>query len=562
MNVILIINDTFRRDHLAAYGVPAPWKRPGHEGEPFIETPNLDRLAAESAMFDRFYISSYPTVPCRTDIITGKYSFPFRGWQPLEPTDVVLSEIVARTGRTPVFIFDTPMLGVDSYNFMRGFQSWEFVRGQHADRWNVDRIPVTLPAAPHRLKSIPATELYLRNTAHRKSDADWMSAKTIRTAMDWLERNKDRDDFVMWVDMWDPHEPFDAPEADLARYADPTYHGDAVIYPAYGRAQFMSDAQRNHVRASYAAQGRLVDRWLGRLTDTLRTTGLDRNTLLLFTTDHGHLFGEHDLQGKPTGPLGKLYEVTTRVPLLIRHPQGVGAGKRIGALAQHPDLLPTILEFLGVPAPADLHGKSLWPVITGKASEVREFAVSGRFTPTTALNTKDPLMTFRTTTASAFDGTAGVATKGGAFTVTTRRWTYLCPARGDGTPELYDLDADPRQQRNLVPTERAIAADLHAKLIAFLTGIGMAPDRIELYRNQLERPVRSALFPQATPVWMGRDESGQTIAFVDEKEFRRVLGRSLVARDPERLTLEDLRTQEPKALVMAGEQYYWAEELV
>lgn len=119
MKVIMIMNDSFRRDHVAAYGAPPPWERPGHAEEPFIHTPNLDRLATESALFERFYLSSYPTVPCRPDIFTGRYGFPTRGWQPLEPADVVLSEIVRRHGHTPATIFDTPMLVADSYNFAR-----------------------------------------------------------------------------------------------------------------------------------------------------------------------------------------------------------------------------------------------------------------------------------------------------------------------------------------------------------------------------------------------------------------------------------------------------------
>ncbi|MBC7238097.1 MAG: sulfatase-like hydrolase/transferase, partial [Chloroflexi bacterium] len=97
-NVILIMNDSLRRDHVNCYGVPAPWPRPGHEGEPFIRTPNLDRLATEAMLFDRFYIASYPTVPNRTDVYTGRYGFCYRGWQPLEPTDVILPEVVKRHG--------------------------------------------------------------------------------------------------------------------------------------------------------------------------------------------------------------------------------------------------------------------------------------------------------------------------------------------------------------------------------------------------------------------------------------------------------------------------------
>ena len=67
---------------------------------------------------------------------------------------------------------------------------------------------------------------------------------------------------------------------------------------------------------------------------------------MIFLSDHGHLFGDHDLQGKPSGPLGKLYEVTTRVPLLVRHPEGLGAGQRIDGIVQHPDLAPAVLRAL------------------------------------------------------------------------------------------------------------------------------------------------------------------------------------------------------------------------
>ena len=149
MNVIVIMNDTVRRDHVAVYGVPAPWSRLGRpDGEPFIRTPNLDKLASQSALFERFYVSSYPTIPCRTDLFTGRYSFPHRPWQPLEPGDVVLSEVVRSAGYLPVLFFDTPPLGNDDGNFTRGFAGWQWIRGQHADRLNVDPIDPPLPAAP------------------------------------------------------------------------------------------------------------------------------------------------------------------------------------------------------------------------------------------------------------------------------------------------------------------------------------------------------------------------------------------------------------------------------
>lgn len=81
-NVIIIMSDSLRRDHVNVYGVPPPWRRPGHENEPFIRTPALDALAEDAMLFDRAYIASYPTIPNRTDLYTGRYGFAYRGWQP------------------------------------------------------------------------------------------------------------------------------------------------------------------------------------------------------------------------------------------------------------------------------------------------------------------------------------------------------------------------------------------------------------------------------------------------------------------------------------------------
>src|SRR5690242_10964980 len=97
-NVVLIVSDTLRADHVSCYRRPAPWPRSGHEGESFIDTPSLDRLAAAGTIFDRCYVSSYPTVPLRHDIVTGTIGFPTKGWQPLGPNEVVLSETLEEHG--------------------------------------------------------------------------------------------------------------------------------------------------------------------------------------------------------------------------------------------------------------------------------------------------------------------------------------------------------------------------------------------------------------------------------------------------------------------------------
>ena len=185
-----------------------------------------------------------------------------------------------------------------------------------------------------------------------------------------------------------------------------------MIYPQYGRPDYLSPEEHDHVRALYAALVTLADRWLGHLLDKLAVTGLDEHTLVLHLTDHGHLFGDHQLQGKPGGPLGRLYEPTVHIPLLVRHPQGVGAGTRVPGLAQHVDILPTVLDFLGAPIPEGVEGHSLWPLIRGEQARVRDTAYSGRFP--NELAAALGLSRNRAQQAAAFDGAAGIATPSGA----------------------------------------------------------------------------------------------------------------------------------------------------
>ena len=110
MNVIVIVNDTFRRDHLGCYG--SSW----------VHTPNLDAFAERSAVFDQYTIASYPTVPNRWDMAVGRFGFPTRSWEPLRRGDVTLAQVLAQHGVHTQMIWDTPMLGLHDYNYTRGLQ--------------------------------------------------------------------------------------------------------------------------------------------------------------------------------------------------------------------------------------------------------------------------------------------------------------------------------------------------------------------------------------------------------------------------------------------------------
>jgi arylsulfatase A-like enzyme len=269
-------------------------------------------------------------------------------------------------------IWDTPMLAVNDYNYTRGFDGVYFVHGQKGDPWITSpSLPIRMPAQPHKIKSPSSLASYLRNHFYRQYEHEYCVARTLTAATEWLEANHQHRSFFLYVDMWDPHEPFDCPWYDHALYADPDYDGGQMLYPQYGRPTYMTDEEHANARALYSGNATLVDRWVGHFLNMAERLGLFSNTLIIWTTDHGHLFGEHNLQGKPGATLGMLYEVTTRIPLLVYHPEGLGAGKRVTGIVQPPDILPSILEFLGIACPLDVQGRSFWPlVISGPSSRV------------------------------------------------------------------------------------------------------------------------------------------------------------------------------------------------
>ena len=542
MNVILIVNDTFRRDHLGCYG------------NDWIKTPNLDKFAQHAALFEQCYIASYPTVPNRWDLITGRFGFPFRGWQPLDPNDITLAQILSRHGMHTQMIWDTPMLGTHDYNYTRGFKGVYFVHGQKGDPWITDpSLPIRMPAQPHKIKSTSSLTSYLRNHFHREHEREFCVARTFSDAIDWLETNHNHTSFFLWIDMWDPHEPFDCPWYDYGLYADPHYEGDRMMYPQYGRPTYMTEEEQRNARALYAGNVTLVDRWAGYFLDMAERLGLFENTLIIWTTDHGHLFGEHSLQGKPGAELGKLYEITTRIPMLVHHPGDLGAGKRVEGIVQPPDMLPSILECLEIPIPSEVQGTSFWPLITGDRERIHEYAFSSRF-PSKA---GDP--TYTPVEGATFDGWVGSDRIVEASTITDDEWAYICSPQGMPS-ELYNLKSDPAQQCNLIEQYPQIAQRMHAAWTSFLEGHNASPARM--------RPFLDANIdvhaPTGGKLYAFRDDRGGWIAFPTEEKARRMAhrdGSSAPGVEIEEITFGALLDDDPKNLIHLFDQYYWAQDL-
>jgi len=447
VNFILIISDTLRRDHLGCYG------------NDWISTPNLDALARESIVFDQAHVGSFPTIPHRTDLFTGRYMFTYSDWAPLPRDNVVVAQVLSEAGYLTYFVCDTPHLVRDGFHFDRGFTAWQWIRGQENDRYMTDPEQVHIPCDPEKLRAVTRTiTQYLRNVSQRRGEQDYFAPMTMAEAGRWLERNARREPFFLYADTFDPHEPWDPPQHYVDMY-DPGYQGEEVIYPIYGPATYLSEAELKHMRALYAGEVTMVDRWVGRLLNRAADLGLLDDTAIIFGTDHGFYLGEHGLTGKVV----HLYEEVSHVPLLIRMPGGKGA-RRCPALVQAPDIMPTMLELAGAPDPGTMHGKSLVHMLEGKDDPVRETAISSwsiihePVADALPLDDKNPYKW------------AEIAWKRKPSTVTDGEWSLICGAQ-DVRPELYHVPSDPAQAKNVIADQPDQARRLHAAYIAFLESL-------------------------------------------------------------------------------------------
>ncbi len=361
MKAIVLMADTTIRSCLRFYG-----------GTRAL-TPNLERLAARSTVFDGHWCGSAPCVPARRDMFTGRLNFLERNWGGAEPFDHLLCRLLRDERDTYCHLvtdhtfYFTP--GGENYPF--SFNSWELFRGQEHDPLNPLVKKVEVPEH-HGLLS----EQYYKNRQLFQKEADYPSPKTYQSAADWLERNHEEDNFFLWVESFDPHEPFDTPKDFLDLYGD-DYEGIPYFWPHYAPCDDTPE-QLRHIRNCYLAALTMMDKWLGKVLDVLDRHDMWKDTMVIFTTDHGFMLGEHGFMAKNYMPA---YNEVFHIPLLIAHPD-IPGGNRISALTQNIDLFPTIAEYFGVGAEHfknPIHGKSLLPLLRGETDKLRDAVLYGYY---------------------------------------------------------------------------------------------------------------------------------------------------------------------------------------
>ena len=464
-NIVVIVSDTFRRDHLGAYG------------NAHIRTPNLDALARQSVVFDGHVISSFPTMPARADMLTGNFSYTFMGWEALPQHLPTLPGLLSEAGYLTMGIVDTPFFIRNGFGYDRGFDDFIWVRGQGDD------------TRPHERSDYRQTW---------RSESDRLVARTVTEAERWLERHHE-EQFFLYVDTWDPHEPWDAPEYYTSLYRA-GYEGDQ-IYPSYGRWKDagLTRDQVELAHATYCGEVTMVDLLIGRLLAKLDVLGLGENTLVFFTSDHGFYFGEHGYFGKAewindqdatlaedsvvpewlpeswllTVGWSPLYKELTNVPLMVRAPW-LEPGRR-RAMTTAPDLAPTILDLTGVERPPSMQGEPFGDVLFGQKGEHRPFVVSSW-----------PLYFASGEFTTAVDSRPRRIASYMPITVTTRERSLILggPAY---MPELYDLEEDPGERSNVSESRIGEGAALGESALSFLERLGtpelyLTPRRLALQR--------------------------------------------------------------------------------
>jgi len=361
-NAIVILLDSLNRHMLGAYGSRE------------FATPNLDRFAARALRFDRHYAGSLPCMPARHDILCGALDFLWRPWGSVELWERPLTAHLRRGGVTTMLISDHPHLfETGGENYHTDFHAWEYERGGEADPWKTRTDPSSIGQP---FVSEPGREPYNRSRSYFRGEDDFPGPRVMRAAEKWIDQNAGyHDRFFLFVDEFDPHEPFDTPEPYASMYDD-SWQGPHLIWPPYtvgAQKRGLLDARQAHqVRAQYGGKLTMIDAWLGRVLDSIDRNGLWDDTAVFLCTDHGHYLGEKDIWGKPQSPI---FNPLGHIPLMVAWP-GVAAGAT-DALTTSVDIFATLVDLFGVAPKHRTHGASFLPVITGDKRHVRDYLLAG-----------------------------------------------------------------------------------------------------------------------------------------------------------------------------------------
>ena len=278
---------------------------------------------------------------------------------------------------------------------------------------------------------------YMMNTQDRKREEDYFTARSCSATMKWLEQNAGNKPFMLWLDMFSPHEPWDAPPRFQKMYRN-KYPFERYLF-GYGVKNKHNSGDNQDIRPDdlpvirdlYAAEVTFSDYWIGRLIKKVEDMGLIDDTIIVFTTDHGtHLGEEGYVQKSPE----LLNPCVTHLPLIIKHPDKKFIGKTVDGIVSTIDFMPTFLHLLGIDDYNNMDGENMWKLVTDQVPAIHDnvYSVFGNFG---AIHNKD--------------------------------WHYFQNIQGENRgagPCLYNLKSDCNQTNNVIKEFPEIAKNMRNKL--------------------------------------------------------------------------------------------------
>jgi N-acetylglucosamine-6-sulfatase len=461
-NVIFILSDDHRYDALGFL-----------KGQPFLETPNMDRLASEGAHFRNAFVTTALCSPSRASVLTGCYAHKHRvvdNNTAIPRGTVFFPSYLQKAGYQTSF-FGKWHMGGEGDDPQPGFNHWVSFRGQGTYSPSKDGLNVN---------------------GKRVAQKGYITDELTDYALDWLNGLNQDQPYFMYLSHKAVHAEFEPAPRHKGRYSNARFNYPATMAAsgemAQGRPMWVQN-QRNswhgvefpyHAELDIEAYYRLyaetllgVDESIGRVLGALQKRGQLDSTLVIYMGDNGFAFGEHGLIDKRTA-----YEESMRVPLLARCPELIKGGQTVHGVVAGLDIMPTCLEAAGVAAPTGIDGKSWLQLTRGDTSGWR----------------KDLLYEYYW--ERNFPQTPTI------FALRGDRYKFIRPHGIWDVEELYDLQEDPLESRNLIfkPELEPVVNQMRTRLFQILEETGgmsmpLYPDRGGSQNRRSPNRSKAAEFP-------------------------------------------------------------------
>lgn len=460
-NVILIIMDTTRVDHLSCYGYERK------------TTPHIDEFAKESVLYTRAYSAASWTLPSVASILTGLYPgahgahriekadtiFPLNK---LSEDNITLAEILAQSGYETAGIISTVFLGRE-FGLHQGFNYYD------------DTIDVYLVAfVAFRPLSflnlfVPIVDYLCANGLYESRIADQINA----SVFSWLEQKKKKAPFFLLIHYFDPHDPYlpealgisknAIPEQIRKKYANRTVNykdmESSIISSVQEGKKPLLPEEKALLVNNYDREINLLDKKIDQLLNKLKEKNMFDNTLIIITADHGESFGEHGLMLHGL----MLYEDNIHVPLLIKYPFAEKRKKIVNEPVSLTGLAPTILSYAKIPVPKTMQGSPFYDLASQKiiAQNFRDPSWGRR----------EELKRFDQDLISLIEGDFKIIKSMG------------------GKNQLYNIKTDPQEQNNLIEKNPQAATRLLTTLENYIMNFGLLKKKdnhLELNQIQIQ----------------------------------------------------------------------------